>query len=80
MSTLLFLSWLISAIISAGIIFAYFDGTYGKYGLSYKHRLSMSLVYGSLAGVAGPIGIAMSFLLSNFCKHGIRWTPKKEKL
>jgi len=68
--------WLVCAVLSSGITFAYYQD---QYPIQAKEHIREDLATGVFIGLAGPIGLIMSFLLSGFAKHGIRWTYREPK-
>lgn len=62
--------WVVCAILSAGIEFAYWQGKYPEIAKDeYQEDLGVSLLRGM---TMGPISLIMIFFLTGFCKYGWR--------
>jgi len=66
---LIIVGWLICAVLTAGMSFAYFEEKYPIAKNDKRENLGESLIFGL---VFGPFGVIVVFFLSGFAKRGWR--------
>lgn len=70
-TTLIILGYIISVILSYGILFAHFQREHPILAVKEKRNdMEVSLL---IALIGGPIALFTSFLLSGFAKHGLKF-------
>lgn len=62
--------WIACGVLAYGITYGYFQREFPTIAYeSQKDDSAMALVFGAL----GPFGVLLSFVLSGFAKHGLKW-------
>ena len=62
--------WIICGVLAYAINFAFCQGNWPSIAEElYRQDMGLSV----LAGLFGPIGLAITFLMSGFAEYGLKW-------
>ena len=64
--------WIICGVFAYGITFAYFQGEFPDI-FDERRTVIVTACLGTFLAILGPGGLLVSFLMSGFAQHGLKW-------